>query len=535
MTRVTTFRKATYHYAIVASLALATIGISRAQAQDEEAVDPNNPAIGAEVLQVPGLQDLGRRSSGAPVEVLVTLRFNHPDELHQLIREQSDRNSSNYHRYLTSDQFAERFSPTVEQVGTVTSELRKAGFQVTEISSNRLLVHATAPSVTVENYFKTEIHTVLQDSDGERYMNVKPALLPDALIPLVKAIHVDNLVVAKVGLHRDSIAGPIQGPDGGYTPVALANSFHFPVQHGSDGTGHTAAIIIDSDVNNSDLDTFFAYFPITRTGTITRESVDGGVIGGTNKDVDETALDTETIGGLAPGANIILYIIPQLSSTAIDDAANKIVSDNVAEAVNMSFGGSEFKDATFESALTEANAKGITFVASSGDSGSAGGASWPAVEAHVLALGGTVISQSGGVYVHNQAWSGSGGGVSTIFNIPAYQKGISGKASTTKRNLPDLAFPAYYTATFVSGAWVGLEGTSWSSPTYVALQLEVNQVKGSHFGWVNPSIYSLFKSSGYTNFYDVNKGSNGAYKAKAGYDNVTGIGSPIGEAFATAL
>ena len=92
-------------------------------------------------------------------------------------------------------------------------------------------------------------------------MNVKPALLPDTLIPLVLAVHVDNLIVAKVGVHRDSISGPITGPDGGYTPVAVANSFNFPVQNGHDGTGHTAAIIIDSDVKDSDFDHILRFFP----------------------------------------------------------------------------------------------------------------------------------------------------------------------------------------------------------------------------------------------------------------------------------
>ena len=199
----------------------------------------------------------------------------------------------------------------------------------------------------MENYFKTEIHNVQQAVGGDRYMNVKPAFLPLTLVPLVLAIHVDNLIVAKVGA-RDSISGPIQGPGGGYTPVALANSFNFPVQNGYDGTGHTAAIIIDSNVANSDLTSFFSYFPITRTGTISREIVSG--TGATNTDVDETALDTETIGGLAPGANVILYLIKELSTADINGAANKIVSDNTAEAVNMSFGGHEFNDKTFTAA-----------------------------------------------------------------------------------------------------------------------------------------------------------------------------------------
>ena len=530
---ITTLR----HGAMLLGLALFTIGANRVQAQ-EEAVDSSNPAIGAEVLHLSDVQDLGRRAAGAPVDVQITLRFNHAKELHQLIREQSDPSSSNYHRYLTPEQFADRFGPTVEQVNQVVSELQNAGFQVTETSSNRLLVHATAPSSTVETYFKTEMHTVNQPEDGEGYMNATPALLPGVLIPLVKAVHLDNLVVARPGFQPNSITGPIQGPDGGYTPVAVANSFDFPVQHGHDGTGHTAAVIIDSDIKDSDLTAFFGYFPITRTGAITRESAHGGVIGKikTGPSADECALDVETIGGLAPGANVIIYIIPRLSNAAINAAANKIVSENKAEAANMSFGGNEIKNATFESALTQGNAEGITFVASSGDNGSNGGTvSWPAVEPHVLALGGTIIQYTGGAYVHNKAWSGSGGGVSKIFAIPSYQKGVSGLASTTFRNVPDVAFPSYYTDTFVQGKWVGLQGTSWSSPTYVALQVEINQVKAQRFGWVNTNIYSVFASTGYTDFYDVTSGSNGQYNAKAGYDNVTGIGSPIGEALANGL
>jgi kumamolisin len=536
MMKTPIFDRLSGHYVAVAALGLATIAIQHAQAQNEEFVDPSNPAIAAEVLQVPYVQDLGRRSAGLSVDVLVTLRFNNAAELHRLVREQSDRTSSNYHRYLTPAQFAEQFGPTAEQLNQVVAELTRAGFQVSEASSNRLLVYATAPSSTVENYFKTEIHTVNQPDRGEAYMNVKPILLPDVLIPLVKAVHANDLVMFKPGVRLDSISGPIQGPDSGYTPVAVANSFHYPVQHGTDGSGHTAAVIVDSDIKATDLSSFFSYFPITRTGTITRESVDGAVIGKVINGPSgyECALDVETIAGLAPGANVIIYLIPKLSNTAIDAAAHKIVSENKAEAVNMSFGGNEFKDKSFESALTQGNAEGITFVASTGDSGSNGGiVSTPAAEPHVLALGGTDIQYNSGTYLHTKAWNSSGGGVSSIFAIPSYQKGVLGLASTTHRNVPDVALPASFTDTFFLGKWVALQGTSWSSPAYVALQVEINEAKGSRFGWVNNNIYSVFASSAYTDFYDVTSGNNGQYKAKTGYDNVTGIGSPKGETLAT--
>src|ERR1700757_3578511 len=237
------------HYAFILSgLALTGLGINRVYAENVAATAADNAAIGAEVLNVRGVVDLGRQAGSAPIDVVVTLRFNHTEELDQLLKEQIDPSSSNYRKFLTASQFDERFGPTAEQLDRVTSELQQAGFQISNISSNRVLVYAKASSAIVENFFKTEIHSVRQEDGSDRYMNVRPALLPDTLVPLLLAVHVDNLIVAKVGVNRDSITGPIQGPDGGYTPVALAKSFKFPVQSGHNGTGHTAAIIIDSNV-----------------------------------------------------------------------------------------------------------------------------------------------------------------------------------------------------------------------------------------------------------------------------------------------
>jgi kumamolisin len=509
------------------------------EAQTKLGVTTENSRVAADVLKIPDIQDAGRRSAGEQVDILVTLRFNRTEELDQLLKAQNDPSSPDYQQYLTTEQFTERFGPTEEQVAKVISELKTAGFEVTSTSSNRLLIHASAPSVNVESYFQTEIHSVTQLAQGTRYMNVKPATLPDRLVSLVRGVRLDNLIVAHKlsNISPSVITGPVNGPAGGFAPFAIAEAYDFPVQHGFSGKGHTAAVIIDSDVVDSDLNAFFSYYGISRTGSISRVSIDGATIGSTNSDGDETALDVETIASLAPGANVEIYLIPQLSDQAIDDAINQIVSDNTAEAVNMSFGGSEFQDTTFEAAVQQGNAQGITFVASSGDNGSQGGVSTPAAEPLVLAVGGTqpMINSSTGRYSSETAWSGSGGGVSTVFSIPSYQKGVSGLASTSHRNVPDVAFPSYYTDTYVNGAWVGLQGTSWSSPTYVALQLEINQRLKKRFGLVNSHLYQLFKSGGYTYFHDVTSGNNGGFSAKTGYDNVTGIGSPKGNAIAGHL
>ncbi len=46
----------------------------------------------------------------------------------------------------------------------------------------------------------------------------------------------------------------------------------------------------------------------------------------------------QTIAGLAPGANIIVYHIGSLGDQQIEDAYNKVLTDGKASAVNSSFG-----------------------------------------------------------------------------------------------------------------------------------------------------------------------------------------------------
>ena len=76
----------------------------------------------ASVLRLRDVTDVGRRAAGAPVTIAVTLRFNRENELQQLLDELSNPASPNYHRFLTSTQFAERFGPTRDQAETVIAE-----------------------------------------------------------------------------------------------------------------------------------------------------------------------------------------------------------------------------------------------------------------------------------------------------------------------------------------------------------------------------------------------------------------------------
>jgi kumamolisin len=499
--------------------------------------------------RIAGVHDLGEAGRGTNVKLALALGYRHADELRGLIEQQGTPHSPLYHHFLTSAQFNAYYAPSVADYARVAAALRAAGF-TTHTYANRTLIDATGPAAVAERYFKTTIHRVSQDGYGLRYANVAPATLPAELTGTVfSVVGLDNLMKAHFTYefgHRNpfdktKIGPPLHGPDGGFGPLALANGFKFPVQKNFPGTGQAVANVA-GDVLDSDLAAFETEFNINRTGQLLRTTIEQG---SSNANVEAT-LDVETMGSLDPAADVHLYILSNPLDTPGEDAYNQIVTDNSVVAVNSSFGTCENQDPAYgkaaEAIIRQGNALGISWSASTGDGGAeecSGPQLLPAAIPEVTGAGGTSLTVSAkGKYVSQSAWDGGGGGVSTTYKIPSYQKGVSGLGSTTMRNLPDIAFPAdpdtgysfYYL-----GGWEGpIGGTSWSSPTYVALQAEIDEMQGARGGETNPTIYAAFAASGYKVFRDVTTGSNG-FPAKTGYDNATGIGSIIGIKYGKSL
>lgn len=396
-----------------------------------------------------------------------------------------------------------------------------------------------------------------------------------------------RLVAGVAPTPTPAVGGPIYGPDTftpkapynqvqrGWAPRAVADGFDFPAQHGYTGTGVTAAVVIDGTINPSDLSSYKTEYKVHQTGTITTIPIASATPYG--DDPLETSLDVETIAGLAPGADIAIYDMPSLSNLNVETAYQQILSDHgqagrpQVSVVNSSFGECDTADSAFSDDVDQdavtGTALGITFVAATGDWGStcysAGtyqlGVNVPAAAPHVLGVGGSQSYSSKGI-TNPVAWQNcdagfnnnycaTGGGVSTFFTpLPTYQSGIKGVASTTSRNVPDIAFPAvfddiYYTASYNSSNHGLIVGTSWASPAAVALLTEAVQVCGKGLGWANPAIYAVHKAHGEAPYFiDVTSGSNAGflgeptgYSANVGYDNVSGIGMPNGITFAKAL
>ncbi len=507
-----------------------------------------------------GATDMGPAPASLQLRMALTLNYRNEAVLEQLLAVQQNPRSPLYHHFLSNAQFNASFAPDEATYGRVVQSLRAAGFSITGSYNNRTVVDAQAPKVAVERYFHTRIHRVDQPGYGIRYANVDPAVVPTELRGLIAGVdglhdltvvHSNHVFGHRLLAPETRIGGALHGPDGGFGPAAFARAYDFPVQHpvaaGSkqtyDGRGRTVANVIDADFLESDLAGYLQYFGVTRTGPPTvRVYVDGGPPRGEGSpDWPEPTLDVETIVSLAPGVALYAYEFPDFSNLAyITDAYNLVVSQNRAGVVNSSFGGCEpgvGPDAAraWNRIFMQGAAKGITFSASTGDNGARGCGDLrlvtqaPADSPYNVAVGGSSLTvTSTGSYQSESAWAGGGGGVSTIFPVPDFQKGVA-HVIQSGRNTPDVAFdgdPSTGESFYGAHYWQGpIGGTSLSSPINVALLSEFDQLENSRAGRVNEHLYGLgYKHNGVTLFHDIVTGSNG-YNAGPGYDQATGIGS----------
>ncbi|HEY5912090.1 MAG TPA: immunoglobulin domain-containing protein, partial [Verrucomicrobiae bacterium] len=180
---------------------------------------------------------------------------------------------------------------------------------------------------------------------------------------------------------------------------------------------------------------------------------------------------------------------------------------------------------------------------------------------YITSVGGTTLSTAGpGLgWVSEKAWnwagtsSGSGatgGGVSTVWPIPAWQQGVdmtTNQGSTTMRNIPDVAMVADKVFSIANnGQQMSVGGTSVAAPLWAAFMALVNQQAAysgqSAVGFLNPAVYALGQSASYTSaFHDVTTGNNTnsasptRFYARGGYDLCTGWGTPAGRALINAL
>ena len=264
------------------------------------------------------------------------------------------------------------------------------------------------------------------------------------------------------------------------------------------------------------------------------------------------------------------YVQSATTTAQINDVLNRMATDNLCQQLSCSY-GFDINLSTVQ-IFQQYAAQGQSFFLASGDAGAYTGAvDQPADDPYITVVGGTTLttSSASGAWSSETTWltpatidptlgylpqAASGGGVSLTYGIPTWQQGISmtaNQGSTTMRNSPDVSMVAnnltiYWGNDFLLSGPYTEGGTSLAAPLWAGLIALANQLAAAHgqptVGFVNPALYAIAKSTNYQScFNDITTGSNTnsasptKFKAVAGYDLCTGLGTPNGAYLIAAL
>ncbi len=312
----------------------------------------------------------------------------------------------------------------------------------------------------------------------------------------------------------------------GYSPTQMRHAYGFDQITGN-GAGQTIGIVdaYGSSSIQNDLNHFCATYGLATTTV--EVYYPQGVPRNNSGWALETSLDVEWAHAIAPGARIVLVVAKSAFLSDLLNAVDYAVAVG-AKQVSMSWGGNEFStEAQYDYHF---NRSGVTFLASSGDSGA--GVIWPASSPYVVGVGGTSLSLDAyGNVISETAWSGSGGGISAYEPRPAYQNAWQGASN---RGVPDISYdadpntgvPVYISNYNGSTGWVTVGGTSAGAPQWASLFALVNSARITSLSSADTALYSLGETNYSGDYRDITSGSNGSYVAGSGYDYVTGLGGP---------
>lgn len=469
-------------------------------------------------------------------------------------------------RQLTRDEFLDQYGadPTAfEQLRAFAAEHGLAVDEANSSLARRTLV-LVGSAEQMQRAFQVELQEI--DHDGDHYRISQGAIsLPGNFTVLVDAIlGLDTRPQARSHLRRlrDLKPGggvrPAAAGAQGYFPRQVAEFYNFPLT--LDGTGETIGIIeLGGGYTTSDIQQYFQNqgLPVP---SVTAVSVDGGANLPTNPNGadSEVMLDIEVAASIAPAAKIAVYFAPNTNQGFLDALTTSIHdTTNNPSVISISWGGPESSwtqqaMTALDNACQSAAALGVTITIASGDNGSSDGVNdganhvdFPASSPHVLACGGTQISTSGTTLTNEVVWDdlaqgggATGGGVSVVFPLPAWQQNANVPGATnggTGRGVPDVAGDAAPSTGYqieVDGQNEVVGGTSAVAPLWAGLIALMNQSLGKHLGFLNPQIYPLLESAA---FHDITQGNNGAFRAGPGWDACTGLGSPNGDTLLTSL
>jgi pseudomonalisin len=525
---------------------------------------------------------LGRVAADKRLDRMVlVLQLDHAQQaaLEELLRAQQDPDSPHYHQWLAPEDFGKRFGISAHDLDQITKWLLNHGMAVEETPASHRAIIFSANVAQVESAFHTTIRKYSVNG-STHYANANDPEIPAALAPVIHGV-VSMHDFRSAPMHVAAPAYTLSNGAHMLMPQDWATIYDVAPLYaqGLDGTGESIAVLGRVDVALSDVRAFRANAALPpHDPQIIINGPDPGSVW--CDDEAESALDVEWAGAIARNATVKFVTSKSSTTDGIALSAQYAVNHNIAPIISLSYGLCEAAlgpsgNAFWNGLWAQAAAQGISVFVASGDNGVAG-CDLPSQQTATrgkavnglcsspfsTCVGGTQFndaynsgqywSQTNGVgessalgYIPESAWNesswsgglwSSGGGASLVYSKPAWQS-APGVPTANARYVPDLALHASILDAYViqvQGKPFYVSGTSAATPSLASVMALMIEHVGAAQGNANPTLYKLatqqLSAAGSPIFHDITSGDNSVpgvpgFKAGAGYDAVTGLGS----------
>ena len=450
--------------------------------------------------------DRGAAPPDLPMDRMLLVLRHSPEqqaELQRLLDDQQDKNSRQYHKWLTPGQFGHQFGPADSDMQKITAWLQGQGFHDIRVSKGRTVIEFSGSAAQVQTAFGTSIRKYVV-AGKPHWANATDPSIPAELAPVVAGVFTLHNFYKEPQVRLaegDFTAKAVPGARPQLTATngahALGPADYYKIYNFNPlGSGFASiAIVGRSNINLQDVG-YFHYWMYDQAASdqVILNGPDPGDLGGAEE--LEAVLDTTWAGAVAPSAFRELVVSKSTATTdGVDLSETYIIDNNLADVMSESFGDCEANFTSTEVAgvaalAQQAAAQGITYVVAAGDSGSAGcdnpntetvathglGVNLLASTPYTVAVGGTVFNENGHnstywsstnanptlesaiSYIPEDAWNEScragqsgcsvpgiwagGGGASAVFTKPSWQSGVAGIPSDNARDLPDVSLTA---------------------------------------------------------------------------------------------
>lgn len=502
----------------------------------------------------------GSPSPDTHLRLAIGLPLRNRGVLTNLLRGIYDPASTNYHHYLTPDQFASQFGPADADYQAVIAFAQSNHLVLTNaLQPNRLLVEVDGAVADIEKAFNIKMRLFQHPTESRTFYAPTNEPSVPAGLQVLDISGLNNYSIPHPKYHViSSNAVPKSGsaPGGAYMGDDLRAAYVPGVT--LNGTGQTVGLLQFDGYYPSDI---LQYETLNNRPNVTLTNVLLGGFSGAPTGFGgeiEVSLDLEMVISMAPGVSKIIVYEDNPFNFSPNLILNRIATDNLAKQIGCSWGWSGGPQASTEQIFLQMDAQGQTFCNASGDNdafapGQVDDPTYPGSPSsspNIMQVGATTLTTSGpgGNWVSEKVWQwggdiGSSGGISSYYAIPTWQQPVNmttNQGSTSQRNIPDVAMVGDNVFVIADqGIQYTVGGTSCAAPLWAGFTALVNQqgtaAGQGPVGFMNPALYAIGLGSGYNlSFHDIVVGNNtnsvspNLFFAVPGYDLCTGWGTPTG-------